>query len=440
MKRVLVSLIATLAFVTAYAQTDVTITYITGNRAPDKAYADARAAEYMAENPRTIGGEEYNVTINVINGPESATDRAQQYLQYFQAQSGEVDLFEIDVIWPGDFAEHMADLFQYEGFTEAAADFFPAIVENNTVGGALIGIPYFTDAGLLYYRTDLLEKYSLEVPTTWMELQAAAQTIQDGERADNPDFQGFVWQGNAYEGLTCDALEWVTSNGGGQIVDRTADGTSVITINNENAIAALEMAAGWVGTISPAGVTGFQEEDARGVWQAGNAAFMRNWPYAYGLGNADDSPIKGQFGVAALPQGDGEGARSAATLGGWQLAVSKYSANPAVAADFALFLTNEENQLKRALEQSSLPTRPAVYARSELTSSPNAFMADFLPVFEAAVARPSTATAPNYLQASQLFFTAVHGVLTGETEAADAMAELELELQDLTGFESGPVQ
>jgi trehalose/maltose transport system substrate-binding protein len=442
MKRVLVSLVATLCLITAYAQTDVTITYITGNRGPDLEYANAVAADYMAQNPRTIGGEEYNVTINVLNGPESATDRAQQYLQYFQAQSNEVDLFEIDVIWPGDFAEHMVDLYQYEGFTEAAAGFFPAIVENNTVDGALIGIPYFTDAGLLYYRQDLLDKYSLSVPTTWMELQTAAQTIQDGEReAGNPDFQGFVWQGNAYEGLTCDALEWVASNGGGEIVERTEDGTGIVTINNENAIAALEMAASWVGTISPEGVTGFQEEDARGVWQAGNAAFMRNWPYAYSLGNAADSPIAGQFGVAALPQGDGEGARSAATLGGWQLAVSKYSSNPAVAADFALYLTSEELQLRNAIERSLLPTRPSVYATEELAASDSAFMAEFLPVFEAAVARPSTATAPNYLQASQLFFSAVHSVLTGEAEAADAVAELELELQDLTGFESGaPVQ
>ncbi|MGL4608812.1 MAG: ABC transporter substrate-binding protein [Trueperaceae bacterium] len=436
MKRVLVSLIAALVLMMAYAQTDVTINYITGNRAPDVAYAEARAEEYMAANPHTIGGEEVNVTINVVAGPEEATDRLNTYLQYFESQSAEVDLFEIDVIWPGDIAEHMVDLYQYEGFTEAAADFFPAIVENNTVDGALIGIPYFTDAGLLYYRQDLLDKYGLSVPTTWMELQTAAQTIQDGERAGNPDFQGFVWQGNAYEGLTCDALEWVASNGGGEIVEIGDDGVAKVTINNENAIAALEMAAGWVGTISPEGVTGFNEEGARAVWHAGNAAFMRNWPYAYSTSNADDSAVKGLFGVAALPAGDGEGARAAATLGGWQLAVSKYSANPAAAADFALFLTNEENQTKRAIELSNLPTRNAVYSGEALLASESAFMADFLPVFEAAVARPSTATAPNYAQASQLFFTAVHGVLTGEAEAADAVATLEADLVELTGYEA----
>ncbi|MCA9838579.1 MAG: ABC transporter substrate-binding protein [Trueperaceae bacterium] len=423
MKKVFLALAAAiLAFASAQE-----INYITGNRGSDVDYATRKAQEYMADHP--------GVTINVIQGPESATDRAQQYLQFFEAQSGEVDLFEIDVIWPGDMAEHLVNLYDYAGYNEAAPDFFPAIVANNTVDGRLVGIPYFTDAGLLYYRQDLLDKYSLSVPTTWDELTAAAQTIQDGERAEgNPDFWGFVWQGNAYEGLTCDALEWVASNGGGEIVEVQEDGSKLITINNENAIAALEKAASWVGTISPNGVTGYQEEDAREVWQSGNAAFMRNWPYAYSLGNGEDSAVAGKFGVAALPMGSGEGARNAGTLGGWQLAVSKYSANPEVAADFALFLTNHENQLDNAITRSLLPTRTAVYEDQALLDSGSAFMAEFLPVFQGAVARPSTATAPNYLQASQYFFSAVHSVLTGEEDAETALALLELDLESLTGF------
>ena len=418
MRKALIVLVAAV-FALASAQE---ITWITGNRGADVDYAEAMAAQYMEANP--------DVTIEILQGPESATDRLQQYLQFFEAGSGEVDIYEVDVIWPGDIAEHLVDLGQYEQFANVNDEFFPAIVENNTVDGELVAIPYFTDAGLLYYRTDLLEKYGFDgAPETWTELEEMAQAIQDGERDEgNQDFVGFVWQGNAYEGLTCDALEWVASNGGGEIVSPEG----VITVNNEQAIAALEQAASWVGTISPEGVTGFQEEDARSVWQAGNAAFMRNWPYAYGLTLEGD--VGENFAVAPLPQGDGEGARSAATLGGWQLAVSQYSENPDVAADFVAFLTSEEGQLSRALEQSNLPTRPAVYESEELLSSPNAFMAEFLPVFQAAVARPSTATAPNYGQASQLFFTAVHNVLTGEEDAATALELLELDLADLTGL------
>lgn len=431
MKKFVFLLVLALGMV-AFAQQDVTVTYITGNRGPDVEWAQGIAQKYTDANPHTIGGEDYNVNINVIAGPESATDRSQQYLQYFEANSGEVDIMEIDVIWPGDLAENLVDLYQYDGFQDAVSEFIPAIIENNTVDGKLVGMPYFTDAGLLYYRTDLLEKYGYDSPpTTWSELQEMAQTIQEGEQASNQDFTGFVWQGNAYEGLTCDALEWVASSGGGTIVSPE----KVITINNENAINALQRAADWVGTISPAGVTGYQEEDARGVWQNGNAAFMRNWPYAYVTGNAEDSAVAGKFAVAALPAG--ENGSPAACLGGWQLAVNKYSNNPAVAADVVLFYTSPETQLQRAIELSALPTRLAVYQEQALLDSDNAFLAEFQSVAEAATPRPSTVTAPNYLQASQLFFSAVHEVLTGQEDAETALALLEQDLQDLTGFETG---
>jgi len=190
-----------------------------------------------------------NITVTVLETPDMVQDRLGFYLQLFEAQSGDVDVFQIDVIWPGDLAEHLIDLTPYLTEEEIAAH-FPAIIQNNTVDGALVGIPWFTDAGLLYYRTDLLEKYGFDAPpATWDELTEMAQVIQDGERAGgNSEFWGFVWQGNAYEGLTCNALEWQYSESDTQIVNPE---TGEIEVNNEATIAAFERAAGWVGTISP---------------------------------------------------------------------------------------------------------------------------------------------------------------------------------------------
>ena len=372
-----------------------------------------------------------DVQVNVLETPDFVQDRLGTYLQLFEAKSSDVDVFQIDVIWPGDLAEHFVDLNQY-GAKDVTDQHFAAIVQNNTVDGKLVAIPWFTDAGLLYYRTDLLQKYGFDgPPTTWDELTSMAQTIQDGERsAGNQDFWGYVWQGNAYEGLTCDALEWVKSFGGGTIVspDKT------ITINNQNAIDAIDMAAGWVGTISPSGVTSFGEEDARNMWQAGNAAFMRNWPYAYSLGNADDSAVKGKFDVSPLPAGPN--GQPAATLGGWQLAVSKYSKNPQAAADVALFLASPAEQKIRAVKGSLNPTIKSLYQDPDvLEAAP--FFGSLYDVFTNAVARPSTATAPNYNDVSTAFFNAVHDVLTGKENATDAMALLELDLEDITGFPAG---
>lgn len=413
-----------------FAQQDVSITVAAGAVGQELQLAQAAAQRYMDANPHTIGGEEYNVTVNVLETIDSATDRLALYLQFFQAQSAQVDVYQIDVIWPGDLAEHLVDLNEY-GAQEVTDQHFPAIIENNTVDGALVAIPWYTDAGLLYYRTDLLEEYGYDgPPETWVELEEMATTIQEGERANNPDFTGFVWQGNAYEGLTCDALEWVASNNGGSII--SPEGT--ITIYNDNAVEIIEQAAGWVGTISPQGVTGFQEEDARNVFQAGNAAFMRNWPYAYSLGNSPDSAIAGQFEVAPLPAG--EGGSPAACLGGWQLAVSKYSNNPEVAADLALFMASEEEQKIRAVEGSFNPTISALYEDPEVLEAVP-FFGSLQDVFLNAVARPSTISAPQYNAVSQAFYSSVHSVLTGQDDAENALATLELDLEDLTGFPTG---
>lgn len=395
----------------------ITLTVAAGAVGQELELAKQAAAEYEKMNP--------DVDVVILETPDLATDRLGLYLQYFEAKSGEIDLYQIDVIWPGDIAEHLVDLNQY-GAAAVAKDHFPAIVENNTVDGKFVAMPWFTDAGLLYYRADLLKKYGFdEPPMTWMELEKIAMEVQKGERAaGNQDFWGFVWQGNSYEGLTCDALEWVVSNGGGSIVE--PDGT--ITIDNDKAAEALDMAASWVGTISPEGVTGFGEEDARNMFQAGNAMFMRNWPYAYSLGNSADSAIKGLFDVVPLPAGDS--GKGAAALGGWQLAASKYSENIDEAVDLLLFMTSYEEQKRRAIVGSYNPTIKSLYSDAEVLEA-TPFFGSLYDVFVNAAARPSTVTAPRYAEASKIFFTNVHDVLTGKQDGSTAVQNIALDIEDL---------
>ncbi|MCX7719305.1 MAG: ABC transporter substrate-binding protein [Candidatus Sumerlaeaceae bacterium] len=362
--------------------------------------------------------------IEIIKGPTDATERLSQYLQYLGAHSPDIDIYQIDVIWPGVLAEHLVDLAG--AFDQERAEFFEPIVRNNTVDGRLVGIPWFADAGVLYYRTDLLEKYGLSVPKTWDELGAAARTIQEGERAaGTADFWGFVFQGKAYEGLTCNALEWIASSGGGTIVD--ADGG--VSVNNEAAARAVSRMAGWVGTIAPPGVTTYQEEEARQLFQSGRVAFMRNWPYAYALTHSQDSPVHGKVGLAALPAGPGG---RASALGGWQLAVSKYSRNPEAATEFVRLLTSREAQKRRALEASLLPSRPALYDDPEIaTAIP--FIPQMKEIFLNATPRPSAQTGARYNEVSTEFFQAVHRVLTGEQPPDVSLAAAERALKEVLG-------
>lgn len=362
--------------------------------------------------------------VKIFTIPNSTTDILALFRQLFAAKSPDLDVVNVDVVWPGVIKDHLLDLKPYSKGVEK--EHFPAIVANNTVNGQLLAMPWFTDAGLLFYRKDLIEKYKQKPPTTWEELAATAKVIQDGERAaGNRDFQGFVFQAKAYEGLTCDAVEWIHSYKGGNIVNDKGE----ITVNNPNAVKALKTAASWIGTIAPQGVLNYAEEEARGVFQNGNAAFMRNWPYAWSLGNAKDSKVSGKIGVSALPKGGADG-QNAATLGGWQLAVSKYSKNPAVAADLVMFMTSAESQKFRAINGSYNPTIAALYKDKDVLAA-NPFFGDLYNVFTSAVPRPATVTGAKYPEVSSAFWNATHDVLSGKSSAEDSLKRLEGRLKQI---------
>jgi trehalose/maltose transport system substrate-binding protein len=191
------------------------------------------------------------------------------------------------------------------------------------------------------------------------------------------------------------------------------------------------MAAGWVNTISPGGVLSYTEEESRGVWQTGNAVFMRNWPYAYALGNGADSPIKGKFDVAPLPSGGGD-TTSAATLGGWNLAVSKYSPNAEVATDLVLYMTGAEFQKGNAIKASHLPTIQSLYDDKDIAEA-QPLIPRWKEIFLNAVPRPSAAAKVKYNEVSNKFWTAAHEVLGGSSTPQDSLELLEVDLDDLKG-------
>ncbi len=367
-----------------------------------------------------------NILVGPLEVPEQSTDRLGLYIQFLGTRTEAVDIYQVDVIWPSIIDEHMVDLYEYfPADSEDITQHFPAIIENNTVEGRLIGLPWFTDAGLMYYRTDLLEKYDLDVPATWDELENAARVIQEGERAEGQDeFWGYLWQGDLGEPTTISALEWQASNNGGVIISPEGE----IQVNNPETIAAIERAAAWIGDISPPTVIGHRPGDSLDIWREGNAAFMRNWPFAYNLSNAKDSAIAGQFDVMPLPSGD-DGERTG-TLGGWQLAVSQYSRYPDAAVALVRFLASPESQKYRAVELGNAPTIQQLYEDEEVLKVAQ-FFDSLSEALQTAVARPSTIAGDRYNDVSRLYSEAVHSVLTGDEDARTAMEDLEFDLEDL---------
>jgi len=248
-----------------------------------------------------------------------------------------------------------------------------------------------------------------------------ARRIQAGERAKgNKDFWGFVWEGAASEALTCNALEWQVSEGGGAILDQSGH----VTVNNPGTIRAWKMAARWVGSISPPGVTAYKEWDAFNIWQAGNAAFMRNWIGNYVQARAENSPTRDHFDIAPLPRG---AAGTAATLGGKGWGASRYSRHPREAAMLVRFLTSGEEQARRCQKSAEAPSIPALYEDAGIRAA-NPYFSRVLQSLHGVTLRPSVPAGKMYPEISRAYFEAVHSVLSRRQSAAEAARDLERQL------------
>jgi len=259
-----------------------------------------------------------------------------------------------------------------------------------------------------------------------------AAAIQKGERAKgHEDFWGYVWQGAPYEGLTCNALEWQASSGGGRIVED--DGT--ISVNNPRAIAAWSRAAAWIGAISPPEVAGYREGEAQDAFRAGHAAFMRAWPSNYSPNQDAGSPVRGRFDITFVP-GGAKG--HAMVLGENALAVSRYSRHTDEAIALVKYLSRRDVQLGRARLTSLPPTIPDLYDDPEVVAA-NPYYTPLKKVFlGGALSRPSSVTGHKYTQVSRAYFRAVHSVLTRQQPPAAAAAALEREIVWITGFPAAP--
>jgi trehalose/maltose transport system substrate-binding protein len=355
--------------------------------------------------------QDTGIKVKVVPHPTASDASYSQLVRAFSSKSSSIDVAMLDVLWPGAFAPFLVDLKPKLG--QQSKLHSAGIVQNDTVEGKLVAMPWFGDFGILYYRTDLLKKYGYKSPpTTWTQLFAMAKKIQTGEKASNPNFSGFVFQGNAYEGLTCDALEWLASSGGGTMIDPES---GKVTINNPKAVKILDSFRAQIGKITPRGVTTYQEGEAHTAFVSGNAAFMRNWPYAYSIGaDTKTSKIVGKFSVTVLPHG--AGGHSVATVGGWQLGVSKYSKHPDASIEFVRYLTSPAAEKFDAITNTNVPTIPSV-AKDPAVVKVNPYLKPQIATV-ARVARPSTLLGAKYNEGSKDIYQGLNQILNGKPAAS----------------------
>lgn len=386
----------------------------------------------FCSNFQTTADQWGEMTGNVVKLYESGRlvdDSLGFFRQILSTRSDEFDIILIDCIWPGMLGKHLVNLKDHISENHIQRHFKPLIANYTDDKGRLVAMPLFTDAGVLYYRKDLLDKHGFSPPKTWKEMASIAAHIMDAEKHTNPDLTGYIFQGKAYEGLTCNALEWISSHGGGTFIDEK---NGKVTVNNPRAIAALKMAQGWINTISTKNVLHYTEIETTNHFRSGNAIFMRNWIEPWEACNDEASKVRGKTAVTALPKADSEHGKHAATIGDMSLAISRYSKNVDLSVELIRFMTAISSQKYHSMAYSFTPTISSLFDDPELMAR-RPFMPVFKGVLKNGISRPSRLTGTKYAGVSRKISTAVYAVLSGELVPEKAMTDLEIELNNIRG-------
>jgi len=364
-------------------------------RAQDRTEITFASAKFFGKQTMADVVEAYNqgqskVKVNYVElpPPSSSTEVHQALVQQLARKSGTPDVFTQDVVWIAEFAGAGWALPLDEYFnSDAKKAYFPGTIDACTYDGKLTALPWFVDSGMLYYRTDLLQAAGAKPPETWEDLVTTAAALQKDGKAKF----GYLWQGKQAEVLVCDLVEVVASNGGSILAPDGKSGT----LNDEKAVAAVQFLHDTINKykVSPSDVLSWDEEPSRAPFTAGQAAFLRNWSYVYGISqDPSASQVVGKVGVVPLPHF--AGGKSAACLGGYQYGINAATKNREAAVDFLTWMSSPETQLRFALQLGIAPTRPSVFEDAQLGKE-QPFMQKLKSVFTGATPRPVT---PKYAQ------------------------------------------
>ena len=380
--------------------------------APETPLFEPVIAEFEAQNP--------DIRLEMVEGPNAPNLVEDLNTSALLLGRSPYDLINLDVVWTAKFAaagwlldvsDRLAD--------EQMAEFLDSTIEAGRYEDKLYRVPWRTDAGMLYYRSDLLEAIGAAPPDTFTELFDLSQTLQVETDVD----WGYLWQGRQYEGLAAMFVE-VLSGFGGYWIDADSLEVGLDQPESVNAVRFLldTIAAG----VSPPGVTTYQEEETRRLFQSGGAVFMRNWPYAVPLLDADESPVSGQVGIRPMigtPIGEGAGC-----LGGWGWGIVSSTPHPEEAWRVVEFFTSEAVQRQNALA-GYMPSLRSLYADPEILAA-HPYFSELFDVATNTVLRPNIA---QYAQASDILQRYLSAALSGRMEPEAAMEAAANETRNLLG-------
>jgi len=378
----------------------------------------ARGVDHTGASQAII--DEFNasqdrITVELLELPADEGAQHDAYVTSFSGEGTEYDVINSNVIWPPEFADAGFAL-PVDRFVERdninLDDYVEGYIDAYTFRGQMWGMPWYGNAGLLYYRTDIVDT----PPSTWDELIEMA-----GEYAgQGGTTYGYAFQADQYEGLVCNAVEFIASYGG-----EIMDGDGNVTVNNPATIKGLEKLVEIAqADFVPADIVNFKEHETLTSFIAGDVVFARNWPYMWGIAqDEEESDVAGKVGTAPLPAGD---AGSASALGGWGIMINRYSEHPEAAWEFVKFLTGEPGQRIHAIEGAQLPTYTPLYDDQEVMEENPAFKM-FEEGIRDAVPRPMS---PIYPEISDIIQIELSRAIAGQQTVTEAVETMERRMNE----------
>jgi multiple sugar transport system substrate-binding protein len=400
-------LVIGLAILPVWTQQPIAITTLV--RADEALKLQPLVAKFNQQHP--------DIRFKIIEAPSDSNQVEDLYTSSFLLGNSPYDLVYMDIVWTPKFAAAgwLRDIS--DRLTPAAAQQYLA---EDIAGGMyqdkFYRLPFRSDAGMLYYRQDLLEQAGYQPPETFAQLLTISEDLQQQGLID----WGYAWQGKQSESLAAMFVEVLEGHGAYWVNPDTLE----VGLDRPEAIASVEFLRTTIAKkVSPPGVTTYAEDETRLLFQNGKVAFLRNWPFVYSL--AEDSAIAGKYQIKPMVHAVGK--KSGATLGGWGLGISNTTKHPDAAWQVLEFLSSVESQREFVLETGFLPSRVALFNDPAIVAKYN-YYPQLLDVIQNSALRPPIS---QYAQASDILQRYLSAAITGKMTSKAAMQNAAQETRSL---------
>ncbi len=369
--------------------------------------------EFQNKNP--------DIQLKLIEAPFDTNLQENLYTSAFLLGDSPYDIINMDIVWVPKFAAAgwLMDLTPRIPQTQLSK-----FVKNNIEGGRyqnkLYRMPTYSDAGVLYYRKDLLKQAGVKPPETFDQMVKIATKLQK----QGSSKWGYLWQGKQYEGVSAMFVEILEGFGGFWANPDTLE----VGLDQPQAIKAVNFLRNLIAKgISPPGVTTYGEEETRLLFQNGGAVFLRNWPYVWKLANEKDSKVKDKVAIKTMLHA--QGYTGGSCLGGWGLGLSKTTPHPKQAWRVIQYMTSEQTMRRIVLATGLLPSYQSLFKDPAIVAKYPHFP-QLLKAVQKSVLRPPIG---QYAQASDVLQRYLSAAFTGRMSSEDAMKAAAKETRNILG-------